>query len=248
MTLNTSFIPYFAPCLLGCVGILSSALGQDLPAPQRASSGEAAPATVIESDYLELESGAERNLFIFRDNVTVFGNNLVVSCDYMEVIAAREDAGSADPDATMGKIGAIEKITAVGNVIILQEGRKAYAGRAEVIPAEEKVVLLDGPRVVDAGIVVTGCRMLLLKSERRAQVLPCEGEGAGPNVSRQRPTVTLAPLEDLGYEERNSDATGPQWGDRRPSAPSQSPAPGEAGPNGGGSEGVDKDGRPAGIY
>jgi len=162
--------------------------GANEGAPDAANS---APATVVESDSLELESGPLQNRFNFRDNVRVSGNNITVTCDHLVVVANREPG---EPGAVVGELGSIETIVAVGNVLITQAGRRAYAGKAELFPREEKVVLSESPRIVDDGAEVTGWRITLLKGERKARV------ESDPVSGSERPTVTLEALPDLGFE------------------------------------------------
>ena len=170
------------------IGVLPA--GGAVPAPV-ANEEEVGPATVVQSDILELESGPMLNKFYFRENVRVSGNNIIVTCDSLEVVANR---GSGETGAVIGELGSIETIVAYGNVHITQAGRHAYAGKAEVFPREERVVLSQAPKIVDDGAEVTGWRIILLKGERRAVV---ESDPASGN---QRPTVTLDALPDLGYD------------------------------------------------
>lgn len=151
------------------------------------------PKTVIQSDSLEMRSGQVRNYFFFRDDVRVEGTNLIVTCDLLEVVARREGVGD-DPDATIGQFGTIESIIATGNVEISQFGRRAEAGRAQVLPHEGRVVLTEGPRVYDGQGEVSGWRITLLRDERRALV------ETDPDLAEDRATVILSELPDLGYK------------------------------------------------
>ena len=161
------------------------------------------PKTVIQSDSLEMHSGQERNYFFFRDEVRVEGTNLIVTCDLLEVVARREGVGD-DPDAIIGQFGAIESIVASGKVEIWQAGRRAEAGRAQVLPHEGRVVLTEGPRVYDGQGEVSGWRITLLQDERRALV------EADPGLVGDRATVILSELPDLGYEDDEMAESGGQ--------------------------------------
>ncbi len=154
--------------------------------------------TVIVSDSLVMRSGRKRNYFYFENEVLVEGANLVVKCDRLEIVALRE-AALDQSDAKIGEFGTIQRITASGNVVILQAGRRAEAGRAEVLPGEGKVVLTDSPRVVDGQGEVRGWRITLLKDEKRA-VVESDPDGGG-----QRSTVRLSKLPDLGFESEDTD-------------------------------------------
>lgn len=155
-------------------------------------SGEG-PKTVIQSDSLEMRSGQVKDYFFFRDDVRVEGTNLIVTCDLLEVVARREGVDD-DSDATFGQLGTIESIIATGNVEIRQSGRRAEAGRAQVLPHEGRVVLTDGPRVYDGQGEVSGWRITLLRDERRALV------ETNPDLAEDRATVILRELPNLGYK------------------------------------------------
>ena len=129
----------------------------------------------------------DENRFTFIGNVSIKGDSLDVTCDNMTVVSKKNvtDTGS------VGKIGKIEYILAIGNVKIIQGSRVAMAGRAQILPLESKVILENSPTVIDGGSVVTGYRMILLKGEKKAIV-----EG-GPDG--ERPSVSLPDIPDLGY-------------------------------------------------
>ena len=156
------------------------------------------PLTVVRSESLEMTSNSQHNYFYFTDNVTINGNNLLVKCDNLEVTASR----SGEADATIGRIGVIKKIIAIGSVEILQAGRAALAGRAELLPAEDKIILTDSPKILDRKAVVSGWRITLIKGKRTAIVEnnPDDNEG-------HRPTVVLDALPDFGFDNNvNSDS------------------------------------------
>ncbi|WP_309400176.1 LptA/OstA family protein [Cerasicoccus maritimus] len=152
--------------------------------------------TIITSDNLELVGGDTENRFYFNGNVKITGTNLLATCDEMEVVASRSGA----TDKTVGQMGAIDQIIMLGNVAIEQSGRKATGGRADILPNENKVILSEGPRVEDSQGVVTGWKMILLKGERKVQVL------SDPNATGDsgRTRVQLPGFKDLGYEDPES--------------------------------------------
>ena len=175
-----------------------STLRSDVGEMEDAKSSESHK-TVIQSESLEMRSTPKRNYFYFQTNVRVEGNNLLVTCNNLEVTATR-GGGEDDPNATIGEFGTIESIVATGDVEILQAGRRAEAGRAQVLPHLGKVVLTENPRVYDVHGEVSGWRITLLKNERRVVV------ENNPEDGRQRPTVVLSELPDLGFESvENSD-------------------------------------------
>lgn len=150
------------------------------------------PQTVISSDRLEMETVGEKAFFLFSDNVKLTGNNLIVTCDRLEVHSDR----TGDMDANFGKLGSIKQIVAIGNVSISQEGRTARAGRVEVIPAEDKIVLTENPIVTDAQGTVSGERMFFYRGDRRAVV---ESGPGGPA------RVVLPAIPDLGFDNNAED-------------------------------------------
>lgn len=148
------------------------------------------PLTVVRSESLEMKSTPEQNFFYFTDKVTITGNNLLVKCDNLEVISSR----SGEAEATIGQIGVIKKIVATGSVQIYQAGRAAIAGRAELFPVKNEIVLTDSPSILDQKAVVSGWRITLLKGERKAIV-----ERNPDATSDERPTVILDALPNLGF-------------------------------------------------
>jgi len=146
--------------------------------------------TVVTSDELELVGGDTQNKFFFSGRVKVTATNLVATCDYMEITAAR--SGATAP--TIGEMGAIQSILMKGNVVIEQAGRRATAGQAEILPDQDKVVLTENPVVIDSQGTVTGHRMELLKGERKAKVF-------GDPATGGRTRVTLPGFKDLGFED-----------------------------------------------
>lgn len=187
---------------------------------------EAAPRTIIESDSLELVTSEAVNRFYFRGNVRVTAANMTARCQEMEVVASR--TAESDPDATIGEIGAIDKILASGSVVIEQAGRRAEAGRAEIFPREGKVILTESPRVTDErGVVATGPRMIL-EQGKRARIEGVEGQ---PDLERPRVILPTASIPDLDAGDAvNTTAAGETdtEGTAVPPAPGRSPADGDA--------------------
>lgn len=154
------------------------------------------PLTVVRSESLEMTSTPELNYFYFSNNVTITGNNLLVKCDNLEVTASR----SGEAEATIGRIGVIKKIVAIGSVEIFQAGRAALAGRAELLPAEDKIILTDSPQILDRKATVSGWRITLLKGNRTAIV-----ENNPDGTDGSRPTVVLDALPNLGFDDDKNE-------------------------------------------
>ncbi len=170
------------------------------------------PETVISSDRLEMDNDGDKSFFLFSDNVKLTGNNLIVTCDRLEIHADR----TGDLDANIGQIGGIRQILAIGNVSISQEGRVARAGRAEVLPGEDKIVLTENPIVTDTQGTVSGERMTFYRGDRRAVV---ESGASGPA------RVTLPAMPDLGFMKDKEGAEEPQSVEDKPVTPDPTQPP-----------------------
>lgn len=149
-------------------------------------------ATVVTSDLQEMITREGVTRFYFRDQVTVRGTNLETTCSMLEVIS-RPDTAGADG------VGRIALIVATGDVVIQQTERTATAGRADIEPGADRLVLSENPRVVDkeSGAVATGHRLILNRGSRRATI---EGSGTTPGTASdpsRRPTIILPQFEGL---------------------------------------------------
>lgn len=154
---------------------------------QDATAQSEAPQTIITSDKLSMESGEEYNIFHFEGNVSVQGNNLSANCDRMEVTSRRE---SEDADETIGELGAIKLIVAIGNVKIDQEGRTAEAMRAEIHPAEGYIHLIGEVEISNESGTVTGDEFIMEKGKSEARMIGSKHGG--------RVKAVLPGIEDLG--------------------------------------------------
>ena len=175
--------------------------------------------TEIVSGAAEMVSTDKETTFTFSKGVTVTATNLKITCSDLVVVARR----SGDPAATIGKQEGFKSLVATGGVHIVQNDREAFCDRAEVFPGDDKVVLSGNPRVrsLDGQYQASGPKMELLRGERRARIV---GEGG------DRPTITLPPLKDLGYDkvpEKKKPATpgtAPQPPGETPKAETPPPA------------------------
>jgi lipopolysaccharide export system protein LptA len=162
-----------APALL--LGLALSAL---------LASAQTAPLvpTELRAQKLEMRSTDTETTAIATGDVILTGTNLRITCDQLTLVAIR----LGDKDATIGTADKFKYILATGKVRIVQGDREATCERAEVFPREDKVVLSEGPVIIDhsSGITATGEPLILLRGERAVQ---------GTNVK-----VTARPIEDLG--------------------------------------------------
>lgn len=150
--------------------------------------------TVIDSDKVEMVTLEHETRFVFSNNVRITGNNMVILCDQLEVYAAREGEKKKKDDA-VAELGRIQRIFAIGNVRIQQEGREAASGRAEVFPQEGRIVLTESPVIRDEQGSVSGERIILYQGESRAVV-----EGSSTQTAR----IVLPPMPDLGIGDEES--------------------------------------------
>jgi lipopolysaccharide export system protein LptA len=147
--------------------------------------------TEITGDEFEMVSREKENYFLFTGNVEIRATNKVATCDRLDVYTSKTDdqQKSKEEKASIGKI---KKILAIGNVRLVQEGRVATAGKAEILPQVGKVVLMDPPKVTSKDGVLVGYRIILLQGDQGEQKALIE---KGPG---QRPTLILPKIPDPG--------------------------------------------------
>lgn len=168
---------------------------------------DAPPETTVQSDSLQMQGAEDRNYFTFEGNVVVQNPTLTMTCDYLEVTSLRE----GDPAATVGEIGVIEKIIAIGNVEIQQGGRTATAQRAEIDPESGTVRLTQGFTILDQGNQIEGWGIVLDSQAKTAKVIK---DPDAPAEEPQRSTVTLVGDQFLDL----SESPLPQTEDNAPEA------------------------------
>jgi len=181
-----TLLPLIRRLLLGSTLLatsLGSAFAADAKNPPAAPAGPPTP-TVITSKSLEMWSTDTDTHSIFDQNVIVTGNNMRITCDHLDVLAAR----LGDKDATVGKLDKFKSLVATGNVHIVQGDRDVTCGRAEVFPRENRIVLTESPVVIDSSgpYVAKGTKIVLLRGERRL---------FGDNIE-----ITGPPIKDLGFD------------------------------------------------
>jgi len=157
------------------------------------------PETTVDADGpAELSSTDTETTALFHQNVVVLGNGIKLTCDDLKVVSTRK----GDPTVTLGQYGSFKSLVATGHVFIHQGDRDATCGRAEVFPAEDRIVLSDHPVVHDLGYqtTITGLRNVLYRGQRRAVV---ETDASHPAH------LTGPPIKDLGFEKGASGAGAP---------------------------------------
>lgn len=189
--------------------LLSLALLAVVPFVPLGAQDAAPPRTVIDADTLEMQGTDDRNYFYFRGNVHVSGDQLEIKCHELVITATR----GGETDATVGEIGAIERIVASGEVHITQAGRQALAQRAEVDPSGGTVTLSGSPRIIDDKVEVEGYQFVFHTEDRRIETV------ADPDATPERPSrsrVSLSSLPPIGFSQPEEQIRG---FDRLPAPP-----------------------------
>jgi lipopolysaccharide export system protein LptA len=157
--------------------------------------------TVIESSGPgEMVSTDAETTITFRDNVRVTGTNMSLTCDFLQVVVIR----AGDKSATLGRLDKFRSMLATGNVHLTQGEREAACGRAEVLPEQDKVVLTEGPVVVDhdQNSRMAGKTITMLRGQRRVIV--------------EEPVLTAPPIKDLGFDREAKSAPPPAEAPKKP--------------------------------
>jgi lipopolysaccharide export system protein LptA len=168
--------------------------GQDVEPPKQR--------TTIDSDELEMQGTEDRNYFYFRGNVHVLGPDLEIRCNELTVTALRTQKTK---EATLGEIGAVEKIVAQGNVQIEQAGRSATAGRVEVDPAKGTIRFLENPIIVQDENEATAYGFVFYTKEKRLEAL--NPPGFEPGQEGGRSTLTLLSSANFSMEVPDEEVT-----------------------------------------
>ncbi|BET69718.1 hypothetical protein ASA1KI_46360 [Opitutales bacterium ASA1] len=172
--------------------------------------------TIITSEGpLQMRNDGVEAYFVMTDKVRLVGTNLEVTCDKLEVFAeTKKDEGASADAKGFGGIGGIRRILATGNVVIVQEGRRATAGRAEVLPLEDKIELTENPAVTDPQGTMEGSRIEIFRGEQNAVV--------------HDPKVLLRALPNLGFPRQPGDpapSSTPSTDTSADTPPAQQPPP-----------------------
>ncbi|MGY8696782.1 MAG: LptA/OstA family protein [Verrucomicrobiia bacterium] len=149
--------------------------------------------TVIEAERSRSETNDGESYLIFSGSVKLTGTNLVITCNQLEVFA-RTKENEEDEEAAIGAFSSIQRILATGNVRIVQEERTATAGRLEVLPNEEVIILTEDPMLFQDGNTAGGKGTELRFYSGKGRV---EWTGGADNKVK----FTGPPIQDLGFED-----------------------------------------------
>jgi lipopolysaccharide export system protein LptA len=154
--------------------------------------------TVLTSDHLDSRSTDKEVLTILWDHVVITATNLRVTCDRAELVSVR----SGDAAQLVSKQNRFKSLILTGHVTIFQRdsNREATCGRAEILPAEDKITLTESPKVVDLDkdgkpeFTYTGDPLVLRRGERHLE---------GTNIRIIGPGI-----KDLGFDKNKPGPVG----------------------------------------
>jgi lipopolysaccharide transport protein LptA len=110
--------------------------------------------TVITSD--ELHSDQETHVSIFTGNVVVVGTNFRMTCQEMTVYFTNDNK--------------VQRLVAVGNVIITQPDRVTHCGHAEYFHDSDTFDLTDQPVILDHKNQVSGPEIIIDRTTQKMTV------------------------------------------------------------------------------
>jgi lipopolysaccharide export system protein LptA len=169
-------------------------------APALSAAVEETVTTITSDGEADMVSTDQETTITFQQNVVVNGTNLKLTCDYLKVVVLRK----GDQTATLGKLDKFRSLLATGNVHLVQGDREAACGRAEVLPAQDRVVLTENPVIVDhdQNSRIAGEKITLLRGQRQVLV--------------DKPQLTGPAVKDLGFDKDAKPATAPAPAEKKP--------------------------------
>ncbi len=161
--------------------------------------------TVVLADSITMRELELENHFYFEGSVEVMSGAVQLHSQSMTILANKtaESAKAPEGDEAL-KVGEVRSLFAEGEVRIEQGGQVATGDKVTFYPAEERAVLEGNPQVTNGEAVVRGQNM-----ELKPKLAIITGS------AEQRVSVTLPPMQDLGYdplrpsEEASSEAVTP---------------------------------------
>ena len=173
--------------ILGLLGAVSLS-GQDA-----GKAKDALSRSTIDSDTLEMQGTEKNNYFYFGGNVHVVGTDLEINCDELTVRAKR----GGDEKSTVGELGAVEEIVAVGNVRINQAGRVATAGRVVVDPVKGTIHFLEKPVIVQGDMEASAYGFVFYTNDKRLEALNPPGFQPG---KEGRSKISLSAMPKITFD------------------------------------------------
>jgi len=156
----------------------------DGPSPKPST---ASGPTRITSDNQWLITGPTGSIYYFEDNVRIDGGSFQATCDRMRAEgSAPQNADSTKPAGPV----VLERVIAESNVRITQGTQVSTAGKALILPHEQKVELSENATVVDSA---TGRRMENANIELSKGEVSATSASAVPEKPLTRLHFTLPP-------------------------------------------------------
>lgn len=211
--------------LLGLVlalGILPGVSAEETP-PQP---------TVITAKFTEVKSSGAETIFILTGLVRVEATALVMTCDRLEIVALRSAKQLKElKGATLGDPDKFKSLIATGNVRIVQPGRVATCGRAEILPQENRITLEDHPFVELEDSTVAGDVLNLYRGEKGIEKIDGTGiKMTGPpikDLSDRAPKTPKAPSPNSAAPAASSPPSAVVPDAPKITLPEIAPAPGK---------------------
>lgn len=182
----------FALALFACP--LASAQQDDAADPR--PSGKPLVPTEIVSVSMMAETRDETAYLIFSGSVKLTSTNLELTCDQLEIFTDLKEQEEGKEAETIGNFSSIQKIIASGNVKIVQEERTATAGRAEVLPQEDVIMLDQNPMVFQGEYTMdgTGAQLLIHRGNGKVEMIGSESN---------KISITGPAIQDFGFEQND---------------------------------------------
>ncbi len=111
-----------------------------------------------------MEAFQNQNLVVFKGNVKASQNGVKLYADLMKVFYTKSQKSNSQKD--FGKV--VERVEAEGNVVIIQEDRKALGEKAVFYRfPEEKIILTGNARIEDLKNLILGEEITILLKEKK---------------------------------------------------------------------------------
>lgn len=191
--------------------LLFLALTSTVAAPLAAQETPPQP-TTITATKTDIRSAANETVFIFTGLVRIEATALVLTCDRLEVVALRSAKKLKElKGSDLGDSDKFKSLLATGNVRIVQPGRTATCGRAEILPQENRITLEQNPFVqLEDTSTVTGDKLILYRGQEGIERI--EGDGV---------KMSGPPIKDLSAKAKTPKPSGTETS--TPAAPATTP-------------------------
>jgi lipopolysaccharide export system protein LptA len=169
--------PADAPNAPGRVRVSLPPLGSGQPdAPARGANDS--ERLIITGKSLRAQFGTNQPRFDVEKSVEVVDpQNMTVEADHLDAefdspAPASANVTAGDEVAVVSQLGKLNHLAMTGNVTIWQDGLTTTTPRAEILPAQNEILLSGGPQVVDtqSSAVMNGDRITISRDGQSASV------------------------------------------------------------------------------